>query len=118
MGARGEISHSWSYNPKKYVDRHGMRWHFVHHMVFMPDVPYEERPDELYFRDDAREQFGVHRIERKKDNRFRDYETRVRKILNGDEFRETLLDPETRHVWRRAWLKWSGERRPKKWGSL
>jgi len=107
--------HLWSYDEMKHVDRDGRRWHFVHHHVVIPGVGYDDRPDELYFRDDAREQFGVWRIERAKDNPFRDYATKVRKILNDVEFRESLLDPETRHVWRRAWLKWSGEPTHKRW---
>jgi len=107
--------HLWSYDEAKHVDRHGVRWHFVHHDVVIPGVDYDDRPDELYFRDDAREQFGVWRIERAKDNPFRDYATKVRKILNDVDFRESLLDPETRNVWRRAWLKWSGERKHRRW---
>lgn len=106
--------HLWSYDPDRWLDRDGVRWHFVHHDISIPGVTYDEQPDELYFRDDAREHFGLWRIDRAKDNPFRDYATKVRKILNDVDFRQSLLDPETRHVWRREWLKWSGDRRPRR----
>ena len=67
------------------------------------DVPYEERPFELYFWDEDRNEFGRLRFERRKDNPYRDYETLVSKIMNDSEFRLGLLDPETSRVWKRSW---------------
>ena len=65
MARKGEI---WSYERKERRDRKGTRWHFVDRSVEDPEVPYEERPFELYFRDDDRTEFGLLRFERRKDN--------------------------------------------------
>ena len=46
------------------------------------EVSYEERPFELYFRDDDRTQFGLLRFDRRKDNPYRNYDTMVTKIMN------------------------------------
>ncbi len=80
-----------------------MRWHFVSRSVIDPDVPYDERPFELYFRDDDRTQFGLLRFERRKDNPYRNYEVMVTKIMNDSDFRRALLAPRTKSVWRRTW---------------
>lgn len=90
----------WSYEKKKRVDSRGTRWHFMHHDVVVADLAYEERPYELYFRDDAGTTFGLLRFERRKDNPYRDYELIVRKIMEDSEFRKTLLDPSTKGFWR------------------
>lgn len=66
-------------------------------------IPYEERPFEIYFRDDERTVFGVLRFERRKDNPYRDYEMMVNKIMNDADFRNSLVDPETESIWNRNW---------------
>jgi hypothetical protein len=93
----------WTYDKEQRFDRRGRRWHFVHRSFYATAVPFEERPDEWYFRDDARTEFGVLRFERKKDNPFRNYEVMVNKIMNDAAFRNTLLDPRTRRVWNKNW---------------
>ena len=68
-----------------------------------PDVPFDDRPSELYFRNDDRTEFGLLRFERRKENPYRDYEAIVVKIMNNADFRRTLSDPATASVWRRSW---------------
>lgn len=94
---------TWSYDKDKRVDGRGRRWHFVYHSLDDPNVPYEERPVEYYFRDDAREVFGVLRFERRNDNPFRSYEVLIRKLMNDEPFREGLIRPETAEIWNRNW---------------
>jgi hypothetical protein len=96
-------SESWSYERKQRRDKKGMRWHFVSRWLVDPRVPYEERPFELYFRNDDRTEFGLLRFERRKDNPYRDYKAMVTKIMNDADFRRTLLAPDTAKVWRRTW---------------
>jgi hypothetical protein len=93
----------WSYERKRRCDRTGTRWHFASRLLLSPDIPYEERPFELYFRNDERSEFGLLRFEHRKDNPYRSYETMVTKIMNDVAFRRTLLDPETADVWRKNW---------------
>ncbi|HKC66338.1 MAG TPA: hypothetical protein VKB86_22030 [Pyrinomonadaceae bacterium] len=93
----------WSYDRDKHLDKKGKRWHFVHHHFFDKNIPYDELPDEWYFRDDARTVFGLLRFGRRKDNPFRNYETMVNKIMNDEAFRETLLAPATKKVWSKNW---------------
>src|SRR4051812_30242179 len=93
----------WSYDKSKRRDRKGRRWHFVTRLFLDPAVPFEERPYELYFRDDARTEFGLLRFDRQKDSPYRDYETMVNKIMNNPEFRQTLRDPETEAIWQGSW---------------
>ena len=52
-----------------------------------------DQPFELYFRDDARTEFGLLRFERQKDDPYRDYDVMISKIMNDAEFRKTLLIP-------------------------
>ena len=99
----GITSETWSYERKQRVNKRGARWHFVSRSVVDPEAPYEERPFELYFRNDDRTEFGVLRFERRKDNPYRDYVACVTKIMNDSDFRQTLLDPDTASVWRRSW---------------
>ncbi len=96
-------SETWSYERQRRRDKKGRRWHFVSRSVIDPAVPYEERPFELYFRNDDRTEFGLLRFEHRKDNPYRDYEAAVTKIFNNAPFRRTLLDPETASVWRKSW---------------
>jgi hypothetical protein len=94
---------TWYYDKDKRLDKKGNRWHFVHRSFFNTAIPYDERPDEWYFRDDARTVFGVLRFEREKDNPFRNYEVMITKIMNDESFRKTLLAPETEKVWSKGW---------------
>jgi hypothetical protein len=98
-----DSNENWTYDRKRRHDKKGGRWHFAAHGLFDPDVPYQEQPFELYFRNDERTEFGVVRFERRKDNPYRDYEAMVTKIMNDADFRRTLLDPDTESVWRRSW---------------
>ena len=88
-----------SYDPKRHQDRAGRRWHFMRHRFFDDREP-DERPFALFFRDDERTEFGVLRFERAKDNPYRSYEVMIRKIMNDEEFRASLLDKSTKRVWR------------------
>lgn len=93
----------WSYERQKRFDTKGRRWHFVRRYLYDDFVAYEERPFELYFRDDERTEFGLLRFERLKDNPYRDYAATVNKIMNDEAFRKTLLRPETRRIWAGSW---------------
>ena len=73
------------------------------HDIDDPKVPYDERPREYYFREEERTEFGVLRFDRRKDNPYRDYEAMVSKIMNDEDFRASLLSPESRHIWLRSW---------------
>ena len=80
------------------------RWHFAYYDgEDKADASYDEKPFEIYFRDDARTIFGVLRFKRRKDNPYRDWETIVNKIIDNEEFRNSLLAPETKVVWRKNW---------------
>lgn len=93
----------WSYDKVKRFDQKGDRWHFVRRDFDELDLAYEDRPVEIYFRNDDRSTFGVLRFERRKDNAFRNYETMINKIMNDVHFRESLLAPETKSIWNRNW---------------
>jgi hypothetical protein len=103
VSAAVATSEIWFYERKRRCDKRGTRWHFVRRDIDDPAVPYDERPFELYFRNDDRTEFGLLRFEQRKDNPYRNYEAIVSKIMNNVEFRKTLLDPETEEVWRRSW---------------
>jgi hypothetical protein len=90
----------WSYDSKKFRDKKGRRWHFMQYYTFPKNVDYDERPYALYFRDDERTTFGVLRFERAKDNPYRGYAAVTRKIMNDSEFRATLLEEDSRKVWK------------------
>jgi hypothetical protein len=49
---------SWSYQPKKFYDRKGGRWHFIFHSQWIDGRAPGEHPYALYFRDDERTTFG------------------------------------------------------------
>jgi hypothetical protein len=91
------------YERKQRRDKKGTRWHFVSRSIEDRAVAYDERPFELYFRNDDRTEFGLLRFERRKDNPYRDYEAMVTKIMNNTDFRRSLLDPETASIWRKNW---------------
>lgn len=93
----------WSYDKTKRLDKKGNRWHFVRHYVWGEGGSSENQPFELYFRNDARTEFGLLRFERQEENPYRDYDVTVNKIMNKEEFRKTLLDEETKEIWNRNW---------------
>ena len=97
------VRESWSYDREARFDRQGNRWHFVWRDEFDSVVPYDDRPFELYFRNDNRSEFGVLKFKRRRDNPYRDYVTMITKIMNDTDFRKSLLDPQTKRVWRRNW---------------
>jgi hypothetical protein len=97
------MTEDWSYDKKKRTANDGARWHFVMRSFLDEDTPYDERPYELYFRDDDMTQYGVIRFDRRKDNPYRDYAGLVNKIMNNAQFRAGLLNPETSSVWNRNW---------------
>lgn len=92
------MSDFWSYEKQKRFDSKGRRWHFVRRYFFSNNAPFE-----LYFRNDARTEFGVLRFENAKDNPYRNYEVIVNKLMNNEEFRKTLLAPETEKIWSKNW---------------
>ncbi len=94
---------SWSYDKDARLDKKGNRWHFVRRDIVNRQLPYEDQSFEIYFRDDARTEFGVLKFPRRKENPYRDYMTMINKIMNDTEFRKSLLDSETKSVWRRNW---------------
>jgi hypothetical protein len=96
-------SETWNYERKLRRDQKGIRWHFVSRFVVDPDVPFDDRPYELYFRNDDRTEFGLLRFEHRKDNPYRDYEAAVTKIMNNAAFRQKLRDPATASIWRKGW---------------
>jgi hypothetical protein len=78
-----------------------MRWHFVTRYFEVADG--EDEPRELYFRNDDRTEFGMLRFDRIKDNPYRDWEAVMTKIIGNLPFRRSLLDEETRSVWKKKW---------------
>lgn len=97
------MNDTWSYDKDKRFDKKGKRWHFVYRSINDTDTAYEERPSEVYFRDDDRTVFGLLRFEKRKDNPYRDYLTVITKIMNNDVFRQTLLNPDTEQIWQKGW---------------
>jgi hypothetical protein len=47
------IRELWTYKCQHRHDTNGTRWHFVAHDVIDPEIAYEQRPYELYFRNDG-----------------------------------------------------------------
>jgi hypothetical protein len=93
----------WSYDKDARFDREGTRWYFVRRDNINPHLPYAEQPVEIYFRDESRSEFGVLKFLRRKDNPYRNYVTMINKVMNDTEFRKSLLDPQTKNVWKRNW---------------
>lgn len=93
----------WSYEKQKRLDKKGRRWHFIYHDLDGSEIPYEEQPVAIYFRDDERTIFGVLQFERRKDNPYRNYEVMVSKIMNDVDFRSSLIDPKSESVWNKNW---------------
>ena len=93
----------WSYDGVKRFDKQGNRWHFVRRNFEDETIREDERPYELYFRNDERSEFGLLRFEKVKDNSYRDYQSVVKKIMNNPPFRRSLLAPDTRDLWQKNW---------------
>jgi len=93
----------WSYDKEARFDKHGNRWHFVRRDNIDTQPPYEEQPFEIYFRNEARTEYGLLKFSRRKDFPYRNYIVMITKIMNDVKFRGTLLAPETKRVWRRNW---------------
>ncbi len=91
----------WTYHRARKYDKSRVRWHFVTRYFELPDGADE--PRELYFRNDDETEFGMIRFDRIKDNPYRDWEFLMTKILNNIPFRRSLLDEETRSVWKKNW---------------
>ena len=98
-----ESPETWSYDKDVRFDKQGNRWHFVRRDNIDMRPPYDEQPFEVYFRNDARTEYGVLKFARRKDFPYRNYIVMVTKIMNDAEFRRALLAPETERVWRRSW---------------
>ena len=92
----------WSYDKEKYLDASGERWHFVWRSFLYDDIPYAERPVEVYFRNTLRTYFGCIRFEQSKDNPYK-YEKLVERVLHSPEFREEHNAPKTEEVWSKNW---------------
>lgn len=95
------ITEEWTYHRTKKYDKNRMRWHFVTRYFYVDEG--SDEPRELYFRNDAETEFGMIRFERIKDNPYRDWDAVMTKILNNLPFRRSLLDEETRSIWRKNW---------------
>ena len=91
----------WTYHRTKKYDRNRVRWHFVTRYFHVDEG--EEEPRELYFRDDDEIEFGMIRFDRIKDNPYRDWDFLMNKILTNIPFRRSLLDAETKSVWKKNW---------------
>ena len=92
----------WSYDNAKHVDKNGEQWHFVSRTFLSEDVPYKERPIEIYFRNESRTYYGLIRYELSKDNPYK-HEKLVEKVMRDKEFREKYIAQETKDVWRKNW---------------
>ena len=97
------MKHLWSYDKVKRIDRNGKQWHFVSHSLFDDERKYEERPFEIYFRGEDRSMFGVLRFKRRKDNPYRNWDMMINKIMNNTDFRNSLIDMETKSIWNKNW---------------
>ena len=97
------MKETWSYDRTKRFGKNGTRWHFVSCYFDDTAIDYDSRPYELYFRNDEKTEFGLLRYESKKDNPYRDYDALISKIMNNVPFRKTLLNPETKDIWRKDW---------------
>ena len=92
----------WSYDKNKYHDSSGMRWHFVRRTFLDDAVAYEERPVEVYFRNDDRSFYGLVHFERSKDIPYK-HEKLVEKVVNDSEFRKKHEKPDTAQMWIKSW---------------
>ncbi len=94
------IRDEWTYHRTKKYDKHRVRWHFVTRYF---EIEAGNEPRELYFRNDDETEFGMIRFELIKNFPYRDWEFLMNKILNNLPFRRSLLDEETRGVWKKNW---------------
>jgi hypothetical protein len=97
------MSEMWSYQKARSFDDKGNRWHFVTRHILELEIPFDEQPYEVYFRNNERTEFGLLRFEKRKENPYRNYEVIINKIMNNDEFRKTLLNSEMEEIWNRNW---------------
>ncbi|MBP6003304.1 MAG: hypothetical protein KA746_07710 [Pyrinomonadaceae bacterium] len=95
------IRDEWTYHRAKRFDRNKVRWHFVTRYFEAPKGGDE--PRELYFRNDDETEFGMIRFDRFKDYPYRDWDFLMTKILNNIPFRRSLLNEDTRTVWKKNW---------------
>ncbi len=93
----------WSYEKAKRVNKQGERWHFVRRHFIDPTKDPESEPYELYFRNDAKTDFGLLRFEKSKDNPYRNHEAVVSKIISNEPFRRGLLNNSTADIWKKNW---------------
>ena len=98
-----DIHDYWSYDKVARFDNKGDRWHFLWRNIIDRGLPHEDQSVEIYFRNDAKTKYGVLKFSKRKDNPFRNYITMINKLMNDSEFRKTLLEPETKSVWRKNW---------------
>lgn len=91
----------WSYQRAKTYDKLGGRWHFVIRTFVVK--PGEDEPQEIYFRNDDKTEYGMLRFDRPQDNTYRDLKAIVNKIMNNRPFRAALLDDDTAVEWSKAW---------------
>lgn len=101
LAGKKKIQDEWTYHRAKKYDRQKMRWHFVTRYFHVKAT--EDEPRELYFRNDDETEFGMIRFDRVKDNPYRDWDALVTKIISNLPFRRSLLDEETKSIWRKNW---------------
>ncbi len=98
---RKMITEEWTYHRTKKYDKSRMRWHFVTRYFYVADG--QDEPREVYFRNDDETEFGMIRFDSIKAFPYRDWDFLKNKILTNIAFRRSLLDSETRSVWRKNW---------------
>jgi hypothetical protein len=91
----------WQYDKAKHVARDGARWHFVKR--YPTNLPLEDQPFEIYFRDDSYQIYGVIRYERFKDFPPKSLPSIINKVMNDQSFREKHLDASTKAIWAKSW---------------
>lgn len=91
----------WTYHRAKLYDKQRVRWHFVTRYFHVEDG--EDEPREVYFRNDHETEFGMIRFDKVKTFPYRDWDFLKNKILINIPFRQSLLDDETRSVWKKNW---------------
>ncbi len=95
------IRDEWTYHRTKKYDKKRMRWHFVTRYFHFDEGADE--PREVYFRNDAETEYGMIRFESIKDMPYRDWDFLMNKILTNLPFRRSLLDEDTKPIWRKNW---------------
>jgi hypothetical protein len=100
---------AWNYdNRRKWRDKKGDRWHFAEYWTWNSEAEFwfldrtGERSYHLYFRDDARTVFGVIKFSRTRDISY-GFDKLREKIMNDAQFRQPLVAPNTKRVWKKSW---------------